>query len=353
MPETQWLHYAGNPLAPLRRKRTGSYVPKDDTGFMQSLIAFFTRLWAPGASDAERLGTAFVYDEQGSLIAEVGMGGAYSSGSTQYIYLPTAGGPMPIAAVINGALYAVHSDQLNTPRRLTNASEQAVWQWAYSAFGDEDPTTAAKRFTSATTPSNGSTSAPDLIFNLGYWGMYRDKESGLAQNRHRYYDARTGRYTQPDPIGWAGGSNPFTYVEGNPVSFVDPDGLQTQKGFTRKPTDLIPLEGGGGGGLGGGPTVSGRSLLGGKPSAGGQQCPPEVRNTLDRIRAGEGYPHRNDGTVFQNREGLLPPKADGYYREWVHPTPGVQGPGLQRVVTGQGGEAYYTPDHYRTFIPVP
>ena len=143
-----------------------------------------------------------------------------------------------------------------------------MWQWAYSAFGDEDPTTAAKRFTSATTPSNGSTSAPDLIFNLGYWGMYRDKESGLAQNRHRYYDARTGRYTQPDPIGWAGGSNPFTYVEGNPVSFVDPDGLQTQKGFTRKPTDLIPLEGGGGGGLGGGPTVGGRSLLGGKPSAG-------------------------------------------------------------------------------------
>ena len=43
----------------------------------------------------KRLGTAFVYDEQGSLMAEVGMGGAHSTGSTQYIYLPTAGGPMP------------------------------------------------------------------------------------------------------------------------------------------------------------------------------------------------------------------------------------------------------------------
>ena len=31
MPETGWLHYAGNPLAPLCRKRIGSYVPEDYT----------------------------------------------------------------------------------------------------------------------------------------------------------------------------------------------------------------------------------------------------------------------------------------------------------------------------------
>jgi hypothetical protein len=31
MPKTQWLHYGGNPLAPLRRKPTGSYVPEGDT----------------------------------------------------------------------------------------------------------------------------------------------------------------------------------------------------------------------------------------------------------------------------------------------------------------------------------
>ncbi|MCA0327323.1 MAG: hypothetical protein LCH89_17225 [Proteobacteria bacterium] len=55
---------------------------------------------------------------------------------------------------------------------------------------------------------------------------------------------------------------------------------------------------------------------------------------------------------FKNKEGLLPMKPEGYYREWVHPTRGVQGSGPQRVVTGQGGETYYSSDHYRAFIPV-
>lgn len=174
--------------------------------------------------------------------------------------------------------------------------------------------------------------------------------SGTLQNYWRSLDAKNGRYTQPDPIGMDGGWSRYAYVEGNPLSYSDPEGL------TKKPWDnwrnLMPLEGGGGGGgAGSSPTTSGRSPFG--PKASGPQCPPEVRNTLDRIQAGEKFPHRNDGSVFQNKEGLLPPKPDGYYREYVHPTPGVQGPGAQRVVTGQGGEAYYTPDHYRTFIPVP
>ena len=36
-----------------------------------------------------------------------------------------------------------------------------------------------------------------------------------------------------------------------------------------------------------------------------------VRSTLDRIRAGEKFPHRNDGSVFQNREGMLPQQPQG------------------------------------------
>jgi len=49
---------------------------------------------------------------------------------------------------------------------------------------------------------------------------------------------------------------------------------------------------------------------------------------------------------------LLPLKPNGYYREFVHPTPGVQGPGAMRVVTGQNGEMWFTVDHYKTFIPI-
>jgi filamentous hemagglutinin len=58
---------------------------------------------------------------------------------------------------------------------------------------------------------------------------------------------------------------------------------------------------------------------------------------------------RNDGTNFRNRENLLPTQEKGYYREYVVPTPGVSGPGARRLVIGQGGEIYYTDDHYQTF----
>jgi len=92
-------------------------------------------------------------------------------------------------------------------------------QWAYSAFGDEAPTIAGRRF------ANVAPAPGDFEFNLGYMGMYRDKESGLRQNWNRYYDDRTGRYTQFDPIGLRGGWNGFIYANLNPLMFMDPTGL--------------------------------------------------------------------------------------------------------------------------------
>jgi guanyl-specific ribonuclease Sa len=72
--------------------------------------------------------------------------------------------------------------------------------------------------------------------------------------------------------------------------------------------------------------------------------------TIERIQDGLSNPHRNDGTVFENREHRLPSQPSGYYTEYVHPTPGLKRPGPQRIVVGQNGEWYYSPDHYRTFI---
>jgi len=43
--------------------------------------------------------------------------------------------------------------------------------------------------------------------------------------RNRYYDASTGRFTQLDPIGLAGGMNLYGFAGGDPVNFSDPIGL--------------------------------------------------------------------------------------------------------------------------------
>jgi guanyl-specific ribonuclease Sa len=75
----------------------------------------------------------------------------------------------------------------------------------------------------------------------------------------------------------------------------------------------------------------------------------DVGPTLERIERGERLSFSHDGIVFQNRERRLPQKSAGYYHEFVHPTPGVSGPGPQRIIVGREGETYYTPDHYRTF----
>src|SRR5215217_1271060 len=114
--------------------------------------------------------------------------------------MPTAAGLMPIAAVINGQIYAVHSDHLNTPRRLTDSQGQPVWQWAYSAFGQEKPTLATNRFANLDiNPNPGTAGITSPEFNLRYWGMYGDKESKLLYNGRRSYWPDDGVYTQNDP----------------------------------------------------------------------------------------------------------------------------------------------------------
>lgn len=48
----------------------------------------------------------------------------------------------------------------------------------------------------------------------------------------------------------------------------------------------------------------------------------------------------------------LPTQPTGYYKEYVNPIPNMSGPGPQRVIVGKNGEAYYTSDHYKTFIKI-
>ena len=77
--------------------------------------------------------------------------------------------------------------------------------------------------------------------------------------------------------------------------------------------------------------------------------PPEAATTLALISTGGPFPYRQDGAVFQNREGILPSRAAGHYREYTVPTPGEGDRGARRIVTGADGERYWTADHYASF----
>jgi ribonuclease T1 len=77
--------------------------------------------------------------------------------------------------------------------------------------------------------------------------------------------------------------------------------------------------------------------------------PREARETLALIKAGGPFPYARDGAVFGNREGLLPKRSRGYYREYTVKTPGAKDRGQRRIVAGRSGEFYYTDDHYRSF----
>ncbi|MEO5511631.1 MAG: ribonuclease domain-containing protein [Longimicrobiales bacterium] len=75
----------------------------------------------------------------------------------------------------------------------------------------------------------------------------------------------------------------------------------------------------------------------------------DLAPTLERATSGARDAHRNDGGVFANRERLLPAQRRGYYHEYVVRTPGIDHAGPQRLVLGEGGEVFYSHDHYASF----
>lgn len=128
---------------------------------------------------------------------------------TLALLLVCCGFSLPVAAEI----YAVHSDHLGTPTKLTDSAKRVVWSATNRGFGEgiynTDPDADGRK----------------VDMPLRYPGQYFDKESGLHYNYFRYYDPTVGRYITSDPIGLAGGVNTYGYAGGNPLLYVDPWGL--------------------------------------------------------------------------------------------------------------------------------
>ena len=106
------------------------------------------------------------------------------------------------------ALYAIHTDHLGTPRRMTDAQQRLVWRAEYSSFGKAKVTSAK------------------VTLNLRLPGQYFDAETGTHYNYFRDYDPKVGRYLTSDPIGLSGGVNGFAYSAADPIRFYDPLGLR-------------------------------------------------------------------------------------------------------------------------------
>lgn len=83
------------------------------------------------------------------------------------------------------------------------------------------------------------------------------------------------------------------------------------------------------------------------------ELPRQARETYELIRQGGPFPYDKDGTVFGNRERLLPTEKRGYYREYTVKTPGSRDRGARRIVCGGPPRTphacWYTADHYASF----
>jgi RHS repeat-associated protein len=204
--------------------------------FITWLKKNFGWLFAQAQQNAT-LGQSYVYADgplnSYNLLGEYGNGGTKSAGRMEYIYLPTETGTAQLIGLYkNNRFYAVHTDHLGTPRSITDDTNKVVWQWAYSAFGDNKPTGILK---ATTNPRAAITNQPKLLtatnpsfaVNLRFPGQYWDDESKLSYNFFRNYQPNQGRYAQPDPIGLAGGWSRFGYVFGRPLNTIDPLGLGT------------------------------------------------------------------------------------------------------------------------------
>lgn len=104
-----------------------------------------------------------------------------------------------------GGTQSALTDALGSTLAMTDATGAIVASYTYDPYG---------KATKTGTTSNTQT----------YTGR-EDDGTGMYYYRARYYHPTLGRFISEDPIGYAAGPNVYAYVNGNPVSFIDPFGL--------------------------------------------------------------------------------------------------------------------------------
>jgi RHS repeat-associated protein len=113
----------------------------------------------------------------------------------------------PLAMLRSSTTSYYQTDGLNSVTSLSNAAGSIANTYTYDSFGK-------------LTASTGS-----LTNSFRYTGREFDAETSLYYMRARYFDPSTGRFLNEDPIGFSGGSDFYSYVDGDSTSLVDLLGL--------------------------------------------------------------------------------------------------------------------------------
>ncbi len=170
-------------------------------------------LRAPASGDAQLT----LYDEAGQWIGNYSATGQPQQQAIWLDNYPIALINTPSAGIAE--LAYLQPDHLGTPRVVIDpARDVAIWEWSSKSevFGNQAPSN----------DPDGDGVAFELA--LRFPGQQATDASGMFYNYQRDYDPAVGRYSQSDPIGLTGGLTTYAYVGGNPISLVDPLGLQAQ-----------------------------------------------------------------------------------------------------------------------------
>ncbi len=125
-----------------------------------------------------------------------------------------------IDGVESPEIFWFHCAANGTPELLTDVEGQKTWEGVNSPWGK--------------LLRESNQRIPVVEQNLRMQGQYLDRETGLHYNLFRYYDPDSGRFTQHDPIGLAGGINLYQYAP-NALGWVDPLGLSRRCKTDKKP----------------------------------------------------------------------------------------------------------------------
>jgi len=294
------------------------------------------------------------------------------------------------------SLYYYHPDHLGSASVITDGNGNLREHTEYFAFGE----TWVQEGASKKTP-------------FMYTGKELDQETGLYYYGARYYDPRTSVWQSVDPIlekylpsgdpekdknlpGMGGFFNSgnlagYTYTHQNPVRYVDPDGnvafiplamaalwvadkalaaydtYQDGKAIASGEKSIGEVAKDRASEHVAGATLGILGRLGAKATKRlsmfadnldniksikgiDDSHVPGIKDTLNQIKEGEPFKHKQDGTKFGNREGLL---SEGDYLEYTVETPGLSYRGKRRLVIDQNtGDTYYTSDHYKSFTKI-